>query len=278
MEPHESQRAANASQPPKRVAHYQILEHIGAGGMGEVYRAKDEVLGRDVALKFLRPERSSDAAGNKRLLREARTASSLNHPNICTIYEVGETGGTTYIAMEYLRGRTLSSIIQGRQLSADEAYRYALQIADALACAHAHGVIHRDLKSANIVVTREGYVKVLDFGLAKKSAEPDSETLTAAGSIVGTIQYMAPETLRGAEADARVDVWALGIILYEMSTGKLPFRGSSHYEVSSAILRDLPAPLPMESPSGLQIVITHCRPKILKRATRLLRKLRLRSK
>ena len=230
--------------------------------MGEVYRAKDEVLGRDVALKFVHSERS-DETGRKRLLREARMASSLNHPNICTIYEVGDIDRTTYIAMEYLRGRTLSSIIQGKELTSEDAYPYALQIVDALAYAHAHGVIHRDLKSANIVVTWEGYVKVLDFGLAKKSADStEGETLSASltgiGSIVGTIQYMAPETLRGAEADARVDVWALGVILYEMSTGKLPFQGGTKFEVTSAILRDRPTPLPMECPSGLQTVIAHC--------------------
>src|SRR5207248_2466609 len=198
--------------------------------MGEVYRAKDEVLGRDVALKFLLPALSSDEAGRKRLVREARTASSLNHPNICTIYEVGEADDVTYIAMEYLKGRTLSSIVRGERLTADDVYRYGLQIADALAYAHAHGVVHRDLKCANVVVTKEGYVKVLDFGLAKRRANSDtgetlSETLTEQGSIVGTIQYMAPEVLRGAEADARDDVWALGVILYEMSTGNLHFGG-----------------------------------------------------
>jgi len=228
-----------------------------------VYRARDEKLGRDVALKFLHSGQSSDEAARKRLLREARTASSLNHPNICTIYEVGESNGTTYIAMEYLRGRTLSSIAQGGQLTAEDAHRYAFQIADALAYAHAHGIVHRDLKSANILVSREGYVKVLDFGLAKKAADATADetlsaSLTTDGSIVGTIQYMAPETLRGAEADARVDVWALGVILYEMSTGKLPFVGGTRFEVTSAILRDRPKPLPLKCPSGLQALIAQC--------------------
>src|SRR5438128_2326549 len=231
--------------------------------MGEVYRAKDEVLGRDVALKFLLPALSSDEAGRKRLVREARTASSLNHPNICTIYEVGEADDMTYIAMEYLKGRTLSSIVRGERLTADDVYRYGLQIADALAYAHAHGVVHRDLKSANVVVTKEGYVKVLDFGLAKRRANSDtgetlSETLTEQGSIVGTIQYMAPEVLRGAEADARVDVWALGVILYEMSTGNLPFDGRTQFEITSAILRDRPTRLPIELPSPLHTVIARC--------------------
>ncbi len=263
MEPPDSQRAALRSQPANRVGHYQIIEKLGAGGMGEVYRAKDEVLGRDVALKFLLPALSSDEAGRKRLLREARTASSLNHPNICTIYEVGEADDMTYIAMEYLKGRTLSSIVRGERLTADDVYRYGLQIADALAYAHAHGVVHRDLKSANVVVTKEGYVKVLDFGLAKRRANSDtgetlSETLTEQGSIVGTIQYMAPEVLRGAEADARVDVWALGVILYEMSTGNLPFGGRTQFEVTSAILRDRPTRLPIELPSPLHTVIARC--------------------
>jgi len=263
LEPPNSQPAAPRSQPANRVGHYQILEKLGAGGMGEVYRAKDEVLGRDVALKFLHPALSSDEAGRKRLLREARTASSLNHPNICTIYEVGESDDTTYIAMEYLKGRTLSSMVHGERLTADDVYRYGLQIADALAYAHAHGVVHRDLKSANVLVTKEGYVKVLDFGLAKKRANADtgetlSETLTEQGSIVGTIQYMAPEVLRGAEADARVDVWALGVILYEMSTGKLPFDGRTQFEVTSAILRDRPTRLPIELPSRLHTVIARC--------------------
>jgi serine/threonine protein kinase/tetratricopeptide (TPR) repeat protein len=262
LEPYDSQPVTGAPQA-SRVGHYQILDKLGAGGMGEVYRARDETLGRDVALKFLHSGQSSDESARKRLLREARTASSLNHPNICTIYEVGETNGSTYIAMEYLQGRTLSSIAQGGQLTAEDAYRYALQIADALAYAHAHGIVHRDLKSANILVTREGYVKVLDFGLAKKSADsPAEETLSASlttdGSMVGTIQYMAPETLRGVEADARVDVWAMGVILYEMSTGKLPFAGGTRFEVTSAILRDCPKPLPLTCPSSFQALIAQC--------------------
>jgi serine/threonine-protein kinase len=198
LEPHDSQKVAGAPQPG-RVGHYQILDKLGAGGMGEVYRARDETLGRDVALKFLHSGQSSDEAARKRLLREARTASSLNHPNICTIYEVGETNGTTYIAMEYLQGRTLSSIAQGGQLTPEHAYRYALQIADALAYAHAHGVVHRDLKSANILVTRRvrqgSRLRAGKIG-GLTAEETLSASLTTDGSMVGTIQYMAPNTAR----------------------------------------------------------------------------------
>ena len=248
----------------KSFAHYHILEKIGAGGMGEVYRAHDEQLNRDVALKVLPPRDLADETARVRLLREARAAAGLNHPHICTIHEVGEAGGRAYIAMEYIDGSLLSAMVVQGRLPHEQALRYGVQLAEALEHAHARGVVHRDLKSANVIVTPEGRVKVLDFGLAKRLDERDVEatrsraSLTQPGAVIGTLAYMAPEQLRGEPADARSDIWALGVVLYEMVAGRRPFHGQTGYEVSSAILSRRFAPLPGDVPAALRAVIEHC--------------------
>ena len=252
-------------QSGSRLAHYEIIERIGAGGMGVVYKARDTKLGRPVALKVLADGSLASATARARMLREARNASALNHPNIATIYEVGEDGGQIYIAMELVEGRPLNEVIQRDGMASQAVTQYALQIASALSHAHERGIVHRDLKPANVVVRVDGHVKVLDFGLAKRFAAAEIEqatvsqnTVTEIGSIVGTLPYMAPETLRGEEADARADVWALGAVMYEMAAGAPPFRGRTPYEVSSAILRGMPRALPSRVPSGLQSVMQRC--------------------
>ena len=250
-----------------RLAHYRILEKLGAGGMGEVYRAHDEQLDREVAIKVLPVERFADATARARLLREARAAAALNHPAICTIHEVGESGGQSYIAMELVDGQPLSDRVRGGALSLDDVLRCGMQIADALAHAHARHVVHRDLKPANVVAGPDGRVKVLDFGLAKRirelepaiaTTEIHSHPLTEAGTVVGTLGYMAPEQLRGQPADARSDIWALGVLLYEIATGTRPFTGQSRFELSSNILNEPPAPLPASVPMTLRAVIGQC--------------------
>ena len=249
----------------KSLNHYSVLERVGAGGMGVVYRARDERLRRDVALKILPPETAGDPAARTRLLSEARMASALNHPNICTIYEVGEAEGQAFIAMEFVGGETLSARIPAEGLPAETLVQYGAQIAAGLEHAHSHGVIHRDLKSSNVRVNAEGRCKILDFGLAARL--PQAETATAeqpeatpghTAGVSGTLSYMAPETLRGDPPDARSDLWALGVILFEMAAGSLPFRGTTGYAVSSAILRDPPAALPDRAPQGLREVIRRC--------------------
>ena len=243
------------------VAHYRITEKIGEGGMGVVYRARDERLDRDVALKFLPAELDRDAAARSLLVREARTASALNHPNICTIHDVGEEDGRTYIVMEFVKGRSLEEIACEGPMPVEAIVRYGEQIADALSHAHQHGVVHRDLKSANILVTPEGRVKILDFGLARhlEADEVGGKTLSLIPSnqrgVVGTLHYIAPEVFRGEIADARSDIWALGVILYEMAMGRRPFRGKTAYELSSLILNDSPPPLTASVPPALSAVI-----------------------
>jgi serine/threonine-protein kinase len=234
--------------------------------MGEVYRAHDEQLDRDVALKVLPAQALTDPTARARLLREARSAAALNHPHICTIYEVGEAGGQAYIAMELVEGKLLSALVPEQGLPVETVLRLGSQIADALAHAHERRIVHRDLKSANVMVTPEGRAKVLDFGLAKRlsgqelaeAATKSLATLTEAGALVGTVPYMAPEQLRGQPADARSDVWALGVVLYEMAAGRRPFRGQTGFELSSAILNQAPLPLPAAVPAGLGTVIEHC--------------------
>ena len=201
----------------QQLAHFRLVDKIGEGGMGVVYKAHDERLDRDVAIKVLPAESLGDPASRSRLLREARTASKLNHPHICTIHEVGEAEGQAYIAMELVEGRTLSELLAGGALLLGKVLRYGLHLADALAHAHERGVVHRDLKSANIVITPEGRAKVLDFGLARRLSEEDlaeattktQDSLSLPGKIVGTLAYMAPEQLRGQPADERSDIWAL---------------------------------------------------------------------
>ena len=247
------------------VSHYRIVEKVGEGGMGVVYRAHDSRLNRDVALKFLPTELLNNENARALLIREARTASALNHPNICTIYDVGEQDGQSYIVMEFVKGRSLTEQIPESGLPADTVIRYGEQIADAMAHAHEHGVIHRDLKSPNVVITSAGRVKVLDFGLAKHMTPGEISlktqsisTLTSDGAIVGTMHYMAPELFRGESADARSDIWALGVILYEMANGKRPFRGKTSYELSSVILHEDPPRLADNVPMGLRAVTEHC--------------------
>ena len=251
----------------ERLGHYRILARLGEGGMGEVYRAHDEHLDRDVALKLLHGSTVPDDTARARLLREARAAAALNHPAICTIHEVGEADGQPYIAMEWIAGRTLAESVSGGPLPAADVMRYGRDIADALAHAHSRQIIHRDLKTANVALTSDGRVKVLDFGLAKRLSteafadavtEASPRTLTTAGAIVGTIAYMAPEQLRGQPADARSDVWALGVVLYELVTGKRPFRGQSAFEISGAIFHDEALPLPTTVPVPLRMVIARC--------------------
>ena len=250
----------------QRLGPYEITAPIGAGGMGEVWRARDTRLERDVALKVLPAEASADETARARLVREARLASKLNHPHICTIHEVGDAEGQTYIAMELVEGQPLNARVAAGPLPVDEVLRYGQQMADALAHAHARGVVHRDLKSANVVVTPEGQVKVLDFGLAKRLTGDDlpevsrvlGQTLTAPGVVVGTLAYMAPEQLRGQPADARSDIWALGVVLYEMAAGKRPFEGPTGFEVTAAILSQPVPAVPASVPAPLAGVIDRC--------------------
>jgi TolB-like protein/Tfp pilus assembly protein PilF/predicted Ser/Thr protein kinase len=246
------------------LAQYHIEALLGSGGMGIVYRAFDTRLQRTVAIKLLQSV-ARDDSGRARLLKEARSASSLNHPNICTIYEVGELEGQAYIVMECVEGKTLSRLIPpGEGLPLEQALGYATQIADGLAHAHDRGVVHRDLKSANVVIASDGRVKILDFGVARRADEgrclDDTQTMTASaeGAMAGTPLYMAPEVLRGEAADVRSDIWAFGVTLYEMAAGERPFDARSASELASAILRDPPAPLPPHVPPGLRAVITRC--------------------
>jgi tetratricopeptide (TPR) repeat protein/predicted Ser/Thr protein kinase len=252
------------SVPSALVSHYRLLEPLGSGGMGVVYRAEDTTLGRTVALKFLPPQIVHDPKQVQRFREEARTASVLNHPNICTIYEVAEEHGELFIAMEFVEGKPLSESIREGGMPASSVIRYGRQVAGALEHAHARGVIHRDLKPLNIVITPDGDAKILDFGLAKRTDPNDvnRKTLQAATAssvgLAGTMPYMAPEQLEGTEATARSDIWALGIVLYEMASGERPFKGDNLYRLCTGIIQEAFPPLPETVPVGLATVIGRC--------------------
>jgi Tfp pilus assembly protein PilF len=245
-----------------KLGPYEIVAAIGAGGMGEVYRAHDTRLHRDVAIKVL-PETLAHGSAWERFEREARAASALNHPNICAVYDVGEADGRQFLVMELLEGKTLRDFIGKKPVDPKTAAALGMQIADALEAAHAKGIVHRDIKPGNIMVTGRDHVKVLDFGLAKHAPANADDTrtldqLTAAGTLVGTPHYLAPELLQGKEADARSDLWALGVVLYEMLSGRLPFPGPTVFEVSSAILKEDPPPLPASVPYKLKSIVERC--------------------
>ena len=249
----------------ERLGHYRLLQQIGAGGMGEVYRARDERLDRDVAIKILPVSNRNDIPARSRLFDEARAASQLNHAHICTIYEINEENGVTFIAMEYVAGRSLNAIIPPQGLPTEQVICYGTQISDALAHAHQRHIVHRDLKPANVTVTPDGNAKVLDFGLATRLRTEEIEEVTRSQvnldksePIAGTLPYIVPEQLLGKAADARSDIWSLGILLYEMACGRRPFSGHSGFELTSAILRDPPPSLPEHVPAGLAGVIRKC--------------------
>ncbi|NUO83500.1 protein kinase [candidate division KSB1 bacterium] len=223
------------------ISHYRILDKLGAGGMGVVYKAEDLKLKRFVALKFLPTELTHDAEAKERFVQEAQAASALDHPNICTIHEIDETDdGQMFIVMAYYEGETLQKKVNSGQLSVASAVEFAIQIAQGLAKAHEHGIVHRDLKPANIIITKDGVVKIVDFGLAKLASQP---RLTKTGSTVGTMAYMSPEQARGEAVDHRADIWALGVVLYEMLTGQLPFKGEQEHAIMYSTLFEQPQPV-----------------------------------
>ncbi len=218
------------------ISHYCIVAKLGRGGMGEVYLAEDKQLGRKVAIKFLPAEVATNENARQRQLREAQTAATLDHPNICAIYEVGQEGGYSFIVLQYIEGETLAARLKRQLPDLREALAIAAQVADALNEAHARGIIHRDIKPENIMLTTRGQVKVLDFGLAKTVrdpglVEPDAETgtlLSIPGMMLGTVPYMSPEQVRGEDLDCRSDIFSFGIVLYELLSGRRPFRSQKH--------------------------------------------------
>ncbi|MEE8367149.1 MAG: serine/threonine-protein kinase, partial [Thermoanaerobaculia bacterium] len=255
----------------QKVAQYRITKHLGGGGMGVVYEAEDTHLKRHVALKFLPEEVGKDASAVERFHREAQAASALNHPHICTIYDLGEHEGEPYIAMELMQGETLKHRIGGKPRPLEEVLRLGAEIADALEAAHGPGIVHRDIKPANLFVTDRGQAKVLDFGLAKVTTKFWGDTdstqlqtatleaqLTQPGAAMGTVAYMSPEQARAESLDARTDLFSLGVVLYEMATGRLPFLGKSSAEMIKGLLADTPRPpsqLNPEIPAELERIV-----------------------
>lgn len=251
--------------PGNKLGPYEILATIGAGGMGVVYSARDTRLERTVAIKTVGEELLGDERARTRLMQEARAASRLNHAHICTVYEVGDVAGLTYIVMEYVEGRPLNSLARPSGLPAEKVMQFGAQIASALSHAHERGVLHRDLKTANLMITNDGHTKILDFGLAAqiRRVAPDDQTRTLDsirenGELAGTPHYLAPEVLQGRPADERSDIWALGVVLYEMACGDLPFRGATQAEVFASILAKPPVRLPTAIPAGFRSILERC--------------------
>lgn len=251
------------------LKHYEIQELLGRGGMGVVYRARDSRLGRSVALKVLKEELTSDPDRKRRFLQEARSASAISHPAIAQVYDVDEVDGTLFIALEYVEGKTVRRLVADRELDVLGAVEVAIQAAEALGKAHEKGIVHRDIKSDNIMVTPDGRAKILDFGLAKlfgtsgddNASNIDTMAMTQAGTVMGTVAYMSPEQARGKDVDHRSDLFSLGIVLYEMVTGELPFKGSSPLDTMHAIAFDEVRPVTVvrkELPGDLQRILSRC--------------------